>query len=374
MNWNSKTTSQRNQAETRRAPAVILKVENLVKQYNDRAVVNGVSFEVREGEVVGLLGANGAGKTTSFRMSCGLIAPTQGTVILNGQDVTHWPMYRRTREGRLGYLPQDRTVFAALTTEQNLYAAMEFLGYSRSEQKRRCDEAISRFNLGRVRKTKVGAGGSGGLSGGERRRLEIARALLSDPKILLLDEPFANVDPRSIEEMQAVIHELAQSGVAVLITDHQIEETLTITDRSYVIDHGEVLCSGTPVDVLSNEKAIQLYFGNQANVTLDRILASQGEQGRTAERNVDASGANHSNETSARLERSDAERRPVFVDVKESRGSRPFLSLTRRNVGEARRTPSPMDERRDSNRFETKMDSLFHRKNSEGGDSARNGR
>ena len=202
----------------------ILRTEKLVKIYGKRRVVDGVSFDVGEGEVVGLLGSNGAGKTTSFRMSCGLIPANSGRIILNGLDVTRWPMYRRAREGRLGYLPQDRSTFGALTTEQNLYAAMEFLGYSRKDQKKECERLLKQFDLAKVRKTHVGYGGTGGLSGGERRRLEVARALLSKPKILLLDEPFANVDPKTVKEIQDVIRFLSNEGVAVLITDHQVDD------------------------------------------------------------------------------------------------------------------------------------------------------
>ncbi|MBQ2790405.1 MAG: ATP-binding cassette domain-containing protein, partial [Thermoguttaceae bacterium] len=169
--WDLKSRVDVRNSERAAERAVVLKAEGLVKIYGTRRVVDGVSFEVREGEVVGLLGANGAGKTTSFRMSCGLIPANEGKITLNGLDVTSWPMYRRAREGRLGYLPQDRSVFGTLTTEQNLIAAMEFLGYSRAEQKVALEESLEKFNLKHIRRTKVGMGGSGGLSGGERRRL-----------------------------------------------------------------------------------------------------------------------------------------------------------------------------------------------------------
>ena len=336
----------------RRERPVVLKADKLVKKYGPRTVVQGVSFEVREGEIVGLLGANGAGKTTSFRMSCGLIPTDGGTVMLNGLDVTDWPMYRRAREGRLGYLPQDRSTFGALTTEENLYAAMEYMGYSRSEQKRRCAEALKRFNLEHIRKTKVGMGGSGGLSGGERRRLEIARALLADPKILLLDEPFANVDPITVEEMQKVIRELADDGVAVLITDHQVDETLQITDRSYIVDKGRILCSGTPYEVVSNQEAVKRYFGDRANVIRERIMKRMNKIDVAASSGVDVvSGQDRVSSYAASQNES----------ARSSAPSRPTLSLSRRNNDEVRKTRSPRDDEPEKNRFEGKMKRLFKR-------------
>ncbi len=350
LNWKITPKARPQRPSGRRERPVVLKVDNLVKRYGQRTVVQGVSFEVREGEVVGLLGANGAGKTTSFRMSCGLIPTNGGTVTLNGLDVTDWPMYRRAREGRLGYLPQDRSTFGTLTTEENLYAAMEYMGYSRSEQKRRCAEALKRFNLEHIRKTKVGMGGSGGLSGGERRRLEIARALLADPKILLLDEPFANVDPITVEEMQKVIRELADDGVAVLITDHQVDETLQITDRSYIVDKGKVLCSGTPLEVVSNPEAVKRYFGDKARVIRDRILERMnGREDTSARADVDGSGETEDD----RASRNDAFQRPF--------DARPDLSLNRRNVGSPK-TSSPKDDKPEQNRFEGKMRRLFKRR------------
>ena len=348
MSWKMTPKAPKNVFNPQRERAVVLKAEGLVKIYGARAVVNGVSFEVREGEVVGLLGANGAGKTTSFRMSCGLITPNGGKVILNGLDVTQWPMYRRAREGRLGYLPQDRSAFAALTTEQNLYATMEFLGYSRSEQKRRCQEALERFNLTKIRKTKVGAGGTGGLSGGERRRLEIARALLAEPKILLLDEPFANVDPITVEEMQKVIRELADDGVAILITDHQVDETLAITDRSYIVNKGEVLCSGSPLEVLNNEEAVTLYFGGRAEFSRARFNGNRADIPArfTAAPAQNVGSAQNVDSDSVRNEGTDASRQ------------RPRLALRRRD-DDVQRTPSPRDDVREPNRFEKKLGAMF---------------
>lgn len=258
---------------------VVLQAEGLVKKYGKRTVVDGVSLQVHRGEVVGLLGANGAGKTTCFRMTCGLIPPNKGTIRLGDSDVTDWPMYRRAREGRMGYLPQERSVFGGLTTENNLYIMMELLGFSRRKQRERCNELLEKFHLTKVRKTIVGQGGTGGLSGGERRRLEIARALLSEPKIILLDEPFANIDPNTVTEIQKMIRTLSTEGIAVLITDHQVVETLEITDRSYVIYDGRVLCCGTPDEVLSNPDAQKHYFGEKALLQLKQVQSRQGTTG-----------------------------------------------------------------------------------------------
>lgn len=323
-------------------PQVVLKAEGLVKIYGNRRVVDGVGFEVREGEIVGLLGANGAGKTTSFRMSCGLIPANEGKITLNGLDVTSWPMYRRAREGKLGYLPQDRSVFGALTTEQNLIAAMEFLGYSRSEQKIALEEALEKFNLKHIRYTKVGMGGSGGLSGGERRRLEIARALLAKPKILLLDEPFANVDPITVEGIQTVVRQLADEGIAILITDHQVDETLAITDRSYIVNSGKVLCSGTPIEVLSNPAAIERYFGAKAEFSRKRILEKLG----ITEESLSPIEENASKEPPSQ---------PPFEPPRIG------LTLNRRKIGPPRQAPSPLVNRA-PNRFAEKIGSLFKKK------------
>ncbi|MBQ2682720.1 MAG: LPS export ABC transporter ATP-binding protein [Thermoguttaceae bacterium] len=264
---------------------VVLSSQGLVKKYGQRTVVNGVSFEVHEGEVVGLLGPNGAGKTTSFRMTCGLINVNAGRVFLGGKDVTSWPMYRRAREGGMGYLPQDHSAFGTLSAEKNLYLAMEMIGIPRSQRKKRCEELLDRFSLRKVRKTKVGYGGTGGLSGGERRRLEIARALLSEPRILLLDEPFANVDPNTVTEIQHVVQELSRDGIAVLITDHQIDATMEIADYCYVIADGAVFTRGTPVEVLSDPNAQKGYFGEKSQQQLDNLLkriSNEEAQGRHA--------------------------------------------------------------------------------------------
>jgi lipopolysaccharide export system ATP-binding protein len=239
----------------------ILEVEGLVKSYGSRKVVDGVSFSVDFAEVVGLLGPNGAGKTTSFRMTCGMIEPDQGTVILSDVDVTRWPMYRRAKEGRMGYLAQESSVFRKLNVEQNLLGVMELLNFSRATRRRRCDELLEQFAITHIRKSKAGS-----LSGGERRRLEIARCLVSEPEIILLDEPFTGIDPVTIESIQKIIRDLKSRGISILITDHQVRETLQITDRSYVVVKGQVLVHGPPDEVLRHPKARELYFGSGIEV------------------------------------------------------------------------------------------------------------
>lgn len=242
-------------------PPTILKAEGLVKIYGKRRVVDGVSFHVNKGEIVGLLGPNGAGKSTSFLMTCGLISSNGGIVYLGAHDVTNWPMYRRSREGGMGYLPQDRSVFQKLTVQNNLLGVMELLGIKRPERKRRCDELLEKFRLTHLRNNF-----GGGLSGGERRRLEIARALVSEPKIILLDEPFAAIDPITVTGIQEIVRQLSEEGISILITDHSVKDTLEITHRSYVIEAGKVLCHGTPAEVLSNPAARKAYFGENVSV------------------------------------------------------------------------------------------------------------
>lgn len=345
--------------------AVVLKAEGLVKIYGKRRVVDGVNFEVREGEVVGLLGANGAGKTTSFRMSCGLIPANEGKVTLNGLDATSWPMYRRAREGRLGYLPQDRSVFGTLTTEQNLVAAMEFLGYSRAEQKVALEEALEKFNLKHIRRTKVGMGGSGGLSGGERRRLEIARALLAKPRILLLDEPFANVDPITVEGIQKVVRGLADEGISILITDHQVDETLAITDRSYIVNRGQVLCSGTPLEVLANTEAVRLYFGEEkARLCLERVKQRMGLSDEEAEQLLASLRAKAGLDAASGRSVSPSSVPSVVAPPEPETNDEPrraSLTLSRRNDAPPRRAPSPLANRK-PNRFAKKVGALFKKK------------
>ncbi|MGQ9504696.1 MAG: LPS export ABC transporter ATP-binding protein [Thermogutta sp.] len=240
----------------RAVPGAILAACGLVKHFGKRRVVDGVSFEVWPGEIVGLLGPNGAGKTTSFRMTCGLIRPDEGQVFLEGQDVTHWPMHRRAKEGGMGYLAQESSVFRKLTVEENLLGVMELLGFDRKFRLRRCRELLEQFDIVQLAKAKAG-----GLSGGERRRLEIARALVSNPRIILLDEPFTGIDPVTVDAIQEIIRNLRAQGLSILITDHQVRETLQVTDRSYVIRAGRVLCHGTPQEVIANPEARKHYFG-----------------------------------------------------------------------------------------------------------------
>lgn len=234
----------------------ILESHGLVKTYGRRRVVDGVSFEVEAAEVVGLLGSNGAGKSTSFKIACGLIEADAGQVILNGIDVTRWPMYRRAKEGGMGYLAQEPSVFRKLTVEQNLLAVMELLGMDRRTRKARTDELLEQFKITHIRKSNASR-----LSGGERRRLEFARCLITEPEIILLDEPFVGIDPVTVQSIQTVICELKERGIAILITDHHVRETLQITDRSYVMDQGRVLCDGPPAVVLANPDARARYFG-----------------------------------------------------------------------------------------------------------------
>jgi lipopolysaccharide export system ATP-binding protein len=241
----------------------LLEVHGLVKLYGSRRVVDGVDLEVYPGEIVGLLGPNGAGKTTTFRMVCGMIDPNAGQVVLGGQDITNWPMYRRARDGGMGYLAQESSVFRKLSVQKNLLGVMELLGMNRKVRARRAELLLEQLGLTKLRRSKALS-----LSGGERRRLEIARALVSDPQIILLDEPFTGIDPVTIDNIQTIVRDLRDRGIAVLITDHQVRETLEITDRSYVIRGGQVLCHGRPREVLANPEARKYYFGEGMQVGL----------------------------------------------------------------------------------------------------------
>ncbi len=241
----------------------LLKVRGLVKSYGRRRVVDGVDFDVNPGEIVGLLGPNGAGKTTTFRMACGMIDPDAGRVTLAGEDVTNWPMFRRAKDGGMGYLAQESSVFRKLSVQKNLLGVMEMLGMNRKVRNRRSEQLMEQFGIQHLRKSKALS-----LSGGERRRLEIARALVSDPQIILLDEPFTGIDPVTIDSIQGIIRDLRDRGIAILITDHQVRETLEITDRSYVIRSGQVLCHGRPREVLNHPEARKYYFGEGLQVGL----------------------------------------------------------------------------------------------------------
>ena len=235
----------------------ILAAKGLVKTYSRRRVVDGVSLEVRPGEIIGLLGPNGAGKSTSFKMMCGLVTPDRGSVFLQGIDVTKWPLHRRSREGGMAYLPQQSSVFSKLSVQDNLKGMMQLLGFSRKQQKLRTDELLEQFKISHIRKSKAGK-----LSGGEMRRLEIARCLVGNPQIIMLDEPFAGIDPVTVQGVQVVIRELSEAGIAVLITDHAAREILQITDRTYVVSQGRILCSGTAEEIVAHPEVRQKYLGD----------------------------------------------------------------------------------------------------------------
>lgn len=235
----------------------ILSANGLVKSYSRRRVVDGVSLDVAPGEIVGLLGPNGAGKSTSFKMMCGLVKPDQGTVSLQGVDVTRWPLHQRSREGGMGYLPQQSSVFGKLSAQDNLKGMMQLLGFSRKAQKARTEELLEQFKLTHVRKSRAMS-----LSGGEKRRLEIARCLVSEPKIIMLDEPFAGIDPVTVQSVQVVIKELAKTGIAVLITDHAAREILQITHRTYVVSEGRILTSGSTAEIVTHPEVKRKYLGD----------------------------------------------------------------------------------------------------------------
>lgn len=234
---------------------MILKTEKLVKKYRSRTVVNEVSVQVEQGEIVGLLGPNGAGKTTTFYMIVGLISPYEGKIYLNDLDVTKEPVYKRAQKG-IGYLAQEASVFRRLSVEDNLKAVLEMSSLSKEEQKNRVESLLKEFGLQKIRKS-LGIQ----LSGGERRRTEIARALAIDPKFILLDEPFAGVDPIAVEDIQDIVKKLKEKNIGVLITDHNVHETLSITDRSYLLLNGEILKSGTAEDLANDEKVRRVYLG-----------------------------------------------------------------------------------------------------------------
>ena len=232
-----------------------IRTEQLVKKYRSRTVVNDVSFEVKQGEIVGLLGPNGAGKTTSFYMIVGLIRPFFGKIFLNDLDITEFPMYKRAKMG-ISYLPQEASVFRHLSVENNIKAILEFTDLSKSEQKEKLEELINEFNLHKVRKNM-----GNNLSGGERRRTEIARCLAANPKFILLDEPFAGIDPIAVEDIQSIVAKLKDKNIGILITDHNVHETLSITDRAYLLFEGKLLKSGTAEELANDEYVKKVYLG-----------------------------------------------------------------------------------------------------------------
>jgi len=228
----------------------------LVKRYSGRAVVNEISIAIKQRTIVGLLGRNGAGKTTTFRMIMGMIAPNEGSVIFEGHDITKLPMYKRARLG-VGYLSQEPSIFQRLTVRENLYAILETMSITKIERNQKADMLIERFAL-----TEVAQSQGRFLSGGERRKLEIARAMVTDPSLILLDEPFSGVDPITVEDLQQEIRQLVASGVSILITDHNVERTLEVVDKAYIIDHGKVIGAGTPAEIIRNETIRKSYLGN----------------------------------------------------------------------------------------------------------------
>jgi len=232
-----------------------LRSENIVKIYGEKRVVKGVSVEVNKGEIVGLLGPNGAGKTTSFYMIVGLIKPNEGKVFLDGDDISSLPMYKRAKMG-IGYLSQESSIFRKMTVEDNLLAVLEMTKLTKEEQKQKCEDLLNEFGLLKIRKNIGGL-----LSGGERRRTEIARCLATDPSFVLLDEPFAGVDPIAVEDIQKIVSDLKKRNIGILITDHNVHETLSITDRAYLLYEGKILKSGTSEELVSDEMVRKLYLG-----------------------------------------------------------------------------------------------------------------
>jgi lipopolysaccharide export system ATP-binding protein len=233
----------------------ILRSENLIKRYKRRTVVDHVSIKVEQGEIVGLLGPNGAGKTTTFYMTVGLIKPNEGSIFLDDQEITHDPMYKRAQMG-IGYLAQEASVFRKLSVEDNLRAVLEMTKLTKEQQHEKVEELLNEFGLQRIRKSRGDV-----LSGGERRRTEIARCLAVSPKFILLDEPFAGVDPIAVEDIQSIVYKLKEKNIGILITDHNVHETLTITDRAYLLFEGKILKEGTARDLAEDEQVRRVYLG-----------------------------------------------------------------------------------------------------------------
>lgn len=246
-----------------------LRAENIVKKYRSRTVVKGVSFEVSQGEIVGLLGPNGAGKTTSFYMVVGLIKPNEGHVFLEGEDITRDPMYKRAQKG-IGYLAQEASVFRKLSVEDNILGVLQMTKLSKAEQKKKLEELLDEFSLQHIRKNRGDL-----LSGGERRRTEIARALAVNPKFILLDEPFAGVDPIAVEDIQQIVASLKEKNIGILITDHNVQETLAITDRTYLMFEGKILKSGSAEELAEDEQVRKVYLGQ--NFELRKKKNAEGE-------------------------------------------------------------------------------------------------
>lgn len=247
---------------------MVLRAEHLVKKYKSRTVVNDVSVHVRQGEIVGLLGPNGAGKTTSFYMMVGLIKPNEGKIFLDEEEITAFPMYQRARRG-IGYLAQEASVFRKLTVEENIMSVLEMRKSTKQERKNKVDELIDEFSLHKVRRN-IGMS----LSGGERRRTEIARALAVDPRFVLLDEPFAGVDPIAVEEIQSIVARLKNKNIGILITDHNVDETLSITDRAYLMVDGKLFKDGTAEELASDPQVRKVYLGQNFELRRARVPKS----------------------------------------------------------------------------------------------------
>ena len=242
-----------------------LRAENLIKSYKGREVVKGISVEVNQGEIVGLLGPNGAGKTTSFYMIVGLIKPNRGKIFLDQKEITKYPMYKRAQNG-IGYLSQEASVFRKLSVEDNILSVLQLTNYSKKEQIKKMESLIEEFGLGHIRKNRGDL-----LSGGERRRTEIARALATDPHFILLDEPFAGVDPVAVEDIQKIVAKLITKNIGILITDHNVQETLAITDRTYLMFEGSILKHGIPEDLANDEMERKVYLGQNFELRKKKI-------------------------------------------------------------------------------------------------------
>ena len=246
-----------------------VRAENIIKKYKKRTVVKGVSIDVNQGEIVGLLGPNGAGKTTSFYMIVGLVTPNEGKIFLDGEDITDLPMYKRAQKG-IGYLAQEASIFRKLSVEDNILAILEMTKLSKSEQKEKLENLLDEFGLQHVRKNRGDL-----LSGGERRRTEIARCLATDPKFILLDEPFAGVDPIAVEDIQAIVASLKEKNIGILITDHNVDETLAITDRTYLLFEGNILKAGTAEELAEDEQVRKVYLGKNFELKRNPLFAKK---------------------------------------------------------------------------------------------------
>ena len=250
---------------------MILSTDNLIKTYRRRKVVDHVSVKVEQGEIVGLLGPNGAGQTTTFYMMVGLVRPDEGHIFLDDLDITYQPMYKRAQEG-LGYLPQEASVFRKMTVEDNIASVLEFTGLTKSQQRDKLELLIDEFGLGHVRKNRGDL-----VSGGERRRTEIARALAVDPKFILLDEPFAGIDPIAVEDIQTIVSKLKFKNIGILITDHNVQETLSITDRAYLLFEGRILKQGTAEELAADEQVRKVYLGRNFELRRKNLVPEEKE-------------------------------------------------------------------------------------------------